>query len=149
MLFQVGGFGESGEREALTADGGKQENFGIAGFRVGSEYGAGANAVDGLGKDNVAGGEIDLDVFLGEVELGDAVALVGVECDLFEPAGEVGARGGGGEGGDQENEGETAEHIISVAGTVGGRRCRKTTPTRAFLGISDEETRPRHSQKFS
>jgi hypothetical protein len=129
MLLQVGGFGEGGEREALTADGGKQKDFGVARFRVGREHGARANAVDGLGKDDVAGREIDLDVFLGEVELGDAVAQVGVEGDLFELAGEVSGGGGGGQGGDQEKEGETTEHIISVAGTVrsgyGSDRCEQ------------------------
>ena len=44
--------------------------------------------------------------------------MAGVERELLELPGEIGRAGGGDEAGDQEQEGKTTDHIVSVAGTV-------------------------------
>ena len=67
MLFQVRRLGERGERRPLAARRRKKQDVGIAALRVGDEYRAQARALNRLGENEVAGGEVDLDVFFVEV----------------------------------------------------------------------------------
>ena len=90
MFFEVGRIGEGGHRETLAAGGRHQQDFGVAGFAVGHKHGALAESGDRPAEDQVAGCEINLDVFFREVEIGDPVAFLRIERGLVDLTGQVG-----------------------------------------------------------
>ncbi len=93
MLVQIGRFGEGGQRIALAADRRQQQHLGVTCLSGGEEHGRVSQSSNGLRKNDVAGGQIDLDVFLGEVEIHHAVALVRIERGLLDLPRQVGGSG--------------------------------------------------------
>ena len=78
--------------------------------------------MDGLGENQITGGQVNLDVFLGEVELDDAVACLGIKRDRMQLAVEVRGRAGAGEAKAEEKEQDGgARHILSVMESAGLR----------------------------
>ena len=79
VLVQVGAVDIGGQRPALGAVRGKQDDFAIAAFGIGREDRRHGAAGHRTAEDQVPVGEVDADVFLEQGKVADAVTLRRVE----------------------------------------------------------------------
>ena len=80
------------------------------------ENGAQMHSADRLGEDQVTGCQIDLEIFLGEVEIEDAIALIGVESDVLHSIAHLGSAGReNAPGYPEQKQGGRNTHTLSVS----------------------------------
>ncbi len=89
MFVQVGRAGVGSQRAPLRAIGRQQNHLGVAAFHIGYEHRRDTFASHRPAENQVAVGEIDLDVFNGQGEIADAVALLAIEAVLADGAGQA------------------------------------------------------------
>ena len=106
MFVEIGGSGEARQRLPFAALGRQKQDLAVASLDIGGENRRDALAGHGLGKNQVAVVEIELDVFFVKTQVADAIALVEIEACV--PDGARGFRGSGtrGPGGQRQDQKE-------------------------------------------
>ena len=95
VLVEIGRAGVEGERLAFGAVGREQDDLGVATFEIGTEDGDDRGGMarrggDRFAEEQVAVGEEELGVLLGELEVADPVALLGIEAGVEDGFAEIG-----------------------------------------------------------
>lgn len=82
MLAQVGRVGVGSQRHPLGTRRGQQQHLGVAPLDVPAEHGGEPHALHRLSEDQVAFGQVDVQVFLVEAQVPDLIALLGIQPRL-------------------------------------------------------------------
>jgi hypothetical protein len=90
MLVQVRRAGIGGERRTFSPAGRQQNHFPVAGIHVSRERRGNPAAGQRLAENQVAVGEINLEVFFDDGDVANAIALAPVELVFMEGSHEVG-----------------------------------------------------------
>src|SRR5579884_905972 len=126
VLVKIGGASKGRKREPLAAVRWDKQDFGVSGFHIGGEKSGGADAADLASKQQMAGSQIDAQVFAIDLEVVDAIAGLRVEAAFAKQPrhlgrGDSGAERSGRGYGKQRNEGSATGHTASLMRGAAGR----------------------------